>query len=301
MKSLRLSGLVFSFAAIIAAPAYSWATTCFVGTSAPQLLLNAENTVPENIGGIPWIGGFDPVTVERVDGTELVAVESTMVFAMSGDLVLIKPSDWAEGNSYRVSLEGTDIDRTIEVIEPFLLSGKPTLSVFYDDVPEEQNVKLLLGVISMSRIAALEDPEISPYLTFETFVNDVPWSSAEYCAFGPHFGLSPWGPGVEHLLGHCSPGSGGGGYFEASSVLEVSMRVRMIGLETSLTTPAIVVDFPQECADYEEQHPEYIGRPYGDDDNCSSVSGISGLSFLGFIGMFGFVRRRINFNFGGGK
>lgn len=299
VKHLQVTGLVLCVVAALAFPAVTWAS-CASNNTAPSLLLNSANTVPVNIGGIPWIGGFDDVKVERLDGAELVVVESTMDFAMNGDLVLIKPSDWAQGNTYRVTLEGSDIDSTIEVIAPFLLSGAPTLSVEYGEHDDNLGLELRAGIVTMGGLDALDDPELSPYLYFETLVDEVLWNSAAYCALGPHSGLSAWGPGVERLVGHCSSGEGGfggGGFFPASSVLDVAMRVSIIGNDASLTTMPIIVDLTHQCSNLDgpvaESTTANTGDSNGDDGGCSSTSGHTGvLAFIGMIGFVGFFRRR---------
>lgn len=105
--SKLIMGYVLTAATLV--PASVWACSCSVpGLNSFQI--GFDGVIPANAGGIVWQASFasenpaDDIWVEAVEGDVRTRVEFTINPALENQFV-IRPTSWAEGNTYRVHAE----------------------------------------------------------------------------------------------------------------------------------------------------------------------------------------------------
>ncbi len=259
--------------------------------------------VPVNVGGIPWAVNRNrvdfQVTLEDDAGT---AVEFTIDRdALGLDYAfLIKPSDWAEGNKYRVKIESDGVFDEFGQPRPDLANLDVLLTVGAELPLPTQETDFDVSGSTVAKVVDNETnqldgayvdisatlPSYSSFYTYKTFVDGAEWFSSGGCLPNSlELGQTAYGPAKDRLTAMC-------GEFEPVHQLlepgdhEVQIEIGIMGTTETLTTATYNVTI--SCGDETTGGGEETSG--GDDDGCSTVN--SGGSMLMLFGLLAFFRRR---------
>ncbi len=235
--------------------------------------VGSSGVLPANAYGVPWLKSYDSVlSVVQVIGSTETPVDYTVEQLDNSFINLVRPTNWAQGNQYRIQARAAKADikvgDNVELRSPKLSASSTVVdSLWVTSSSCSMEVKAAYVDVAMNLGLDPDD------YFFKTYVDGRQWNtSSDSCTRVPP-GESWVGRGTDRIMALCVEDEGFGGL----STGPHTVRMEAYLPNTEIIHKSNTIDIDLDC------------EP---DDGCQSVHGSNATPLVFVVGLLGWRRRR---------